>query len=102
MFGDTMTVCVYEKTPNIIGLITKKNSKPDARSKIWLLTGLLDEEANAASISSPKRTTADTSIKPVKIETNRIKIVWENSLLEPSRKNSEYLKEEVLQLFVCD
>ena len=69
MFGDTMTVCVYEKAPNIIGLITKKNSKPDARSKIWLLIGLLDEEANAASISSPKRTTADTSIKPVKIET---------------------------------
>ena len=69
MFGDTMTVCVYEKAPNIIGLITKKNSKPDAKSKIWLLIGLSDEEANAASIRSPKRTTADTSIKPVKIET---------------------------------
>ena len=69
MFGDTMTVCVYEKAPNIIGLITKKNSKPDAKSKIWLLIGLSDEEAKAASISSPKRTTADTSIKPVKIET---------------------------------
>ena len=68
MFGDTMTVCVYEKAPNIIGLITKKNSKPDAKSKIWLLIGLLDEEANAVSIISPKRTTADTSIKPVKIE----------------------------------
>ena len=69
MFGDTMTVCVYEKAPNIIGLITKKNSKPDAKSKIWLLSGLLDEEANAASIRSPNKTTADTSIKPVKIET---------------------------------
>ena len=68
MFGDTTTVCVYEKAPNIIGLITKKNSKPDAKSKVWLLIGLLDEEANAASIRSPKRTTADTSIKPVKIE----------------------------------
>ena len=69
MFGDTTTVCVYEKAPNIIGLITKKNSKPDAKSKIWLLIGLLDEEAKAASIRSPSRTTADTSIKPVKIET---------------------------------
>ena len=69
MFGDTTTVCVYEKAPNIIGLITKKNSKPDAKSKIWLLIGSLAEEANAASIRSPKRTTADTSIKPVKIET---------------------------------
>ena len=69
MFGDTMTVCVYEKAPNIIGLITKKNSKPVAKSKIWLLIGLLDEEARAASIRSPNRTTADTSIKPVKIET---------------------------------
>ena len=69
MFGDTRTVCVYEKAPNIIGLIIKKNSKPDAKSKIWLLNGLLDEEANAASIRSPKRTTAYTSIKPVKIET---------------------------------
>ena len=69
MFGDTMTVCVYEKNPNIIGLITKKNSKPDARSKIWLLIGLLDEEAKAASIRSPNKTTADTSIKPVKTET---------------------------------
>ena len=64
-----MTVCVYEKAPNTIGLITKKNSKPDAKSKIWLLIGLLDEEARAASIRSPNRTTADTSIKPVKIET---------------------------------
>ena len=64
-----MTVCVYEKAPNIIGLITKKNSKPDAKSKIWLLIGLLDEEARAASIRSPNRTTADTSIKPVKTET---------------------------------
>ena len=69
MFGDTMTVCVYEKAPNIIGLITKKNSKPDAKSKIWLLIGLSDEEARAASIRSPNRTTADTSIKPVKTET---------------------------------
>ena len=69
MFGDTMTVCVYEKAPNIIGLITKKNSKPVAKSKIWLLIGLLDEEARAASIRSPNRTTAETSIKPVKIET---------------------------------
>ena len=69
MLGDTMTVCVYEKAPNIIGLITKKNSKPDAKSKIWLLIGLLDEEARAASIRSPNRTTADTSIKPVKTET---------------------------------
>ena len=69
MFGDTMTVCVYEKAPNIIGLITKKNSKPDAKSKIWLLIGLLDEEARAASIRSPNRTTADTSINPVKTET---------------------------------
>ena len=69
MFGDTMTVCVYEKAPNIIGLITKKNSNPDAKSKTWLLIGLLDEEASAASIRSPSRTTADTSIKPVKIET---------------------------------
>ena len=69
MFGDTMTVCVYEKAPNIIGLITKKNSKPDAKSKMWLLIGLLDEEARAASIRSPNRTTADTSIKPVKTET---------------------------------
>ena len=68
MFGDTMTVCVYEKAPNIIGLITKKNSKPDAKSKIWLLIGLSNEEANAASIRSPKSTTAETSIKPVKIE----------------------------------
>ena len=69
MLGDMMTVCVYEKAPNIIGLITKKNSKPDAKSKVWLFIGLLDEEANAVSIISPKRTTADTSIKPVKIET---------------------------------
>ena len=69
MFGDTTTVCVYEKAPNIIGLITKKNSKPDAKSKIWLLIGLFVEEANAASIRSPRRTTEDTSIKPVKIET---------------------------------
>ena len=69
MLGDTTTDCVYEKAPNIIGLITKKNSKPDAKSKIWLLIGLLVEEANAASIRSPKRTTADTSINPVKIET---------------------------------
>ena len=30
--------------------------------------GLSAEEASAASISSPKRTTAETSIKPVKIE----------------------------------
>ena len=64
-----MTVCVYEKAPNIIGLITKKNSKPDAKSKIWLLIGLLDEDARAASIRSHNRTTADTSIKPVKTET---------------------------------
>ena len=69
MFGDTMTVWVYEKAPNIIGLITKKNSKPDAKSNIWLLIGLLDEEARAASNRSPNRTTADTSIKPVKTET---------------------------------
>ena len=69
MFGDTMTVCVYEKAPNIIGLITKKNSKPVAKSKIWLLIGLSDELASAASIRSPNRTTADPSIKPVKIET---------------------------------
>ena len=69
MFGDTTTVCVYEKAPNIIGLITKKNTKPDAKSKIWLLIGLLDEEAKAASIRSPKRITADTSMKPVNIET---------------------------------
>ena len=60
---------MYEKAPNIIGLITKKNSKPVAKSKIWLLIGLLDEEARAASMRSPNRTTADTSIKPVKIET---------------------------------
>ena len=69
MFGDTTTVCVYEKAPNIIGLITKKNSKPDAKSKICPLIGVLDEEARAASIRSPNRTTADTSIKPVKTET---------------------------------
>ena len=53
MFGDTMTVCVYEKAPNIIGLITKKNSKPDAKSEVKLvkadeldkLIDLLENEA---------------------------------------------------------
>ena len=68
IFGVTITDCIYEEHPKIIGRTNKKNINPAENKKTLFPSGLSTLEFRAASINKPNSKTADTSVIPVKID----------------------------------